>query len=78
MARIKSLIVQVEVDIAGKAHNCQANTKHRILKGDVRLKVRNGRSWDHYCRTCAVNIISTDIKKLTSLQNLEPTVPNES
>jgi len=46
---IKSLVTHVEIDTAGKAHNCQASAKHRIEKGDERLKVRNGRSWDHYC-----------------------------
>lgn len=60
---IKSLIVQVGVDTAGKAHNCQANARHRIEKGDVRLKVRNGRGWDHYCKACAETIIARDILK---------------
>ena len=69
---IKSLITQVGVDTAGKAHNCQASTKHRIEKGDVRLKVRNGRSWDHYCLACAKNIIGRDIEKLTELQKMTP------
>ncbi len=68
MARIKSLIDQVGIDTAGKAHNCQANAAHRIEKGDVRLKVRNGRGWDHYCRACAETIIARDIQKLISLQ----------
>ena len=68
---IKSLVVQVGVDAAGKAHNCQANSKHRIEKGDIRLKVRNGRSWNHYCQTCAKVIIAKDIYKLTELMKLE-------
>jgi len=71
----KSLVVQVRVDTAGKAHNCQGNSKHRIERGDVRLKVRNGRSWDHYCRACAENIITRDLHKLSELMKLElPTV----
>ena len=70
---IKSLITRVHVDVARKSHNCQANSNHRIAKGDVRLKVRNGRSWDHYCRNCALNILSRDIAKLKALQSLEPT-----
>lgn len=70
---IKSLVVQVRVDTAGKAHNCQANAHHRIEKGDVRLKVRHDRSWDHYCQTCAESIITRDIAKLTALQSLTPT-----
>jgi hypothetical protein len=69
---IKSLILQVTIDTAGKAHNCQASSKHRIEKGDVRLKVRNGRSWDHYCLTCAKNIIGRDIQKLIELQKMTP------
>lgn len=70
----KSLITQVRVDIAGKSHNCQANRTHRVMMGEVRLKVRNGRSWDHYCRDCAINILARDIEKLTALQSLTPTV----
>jgi hypothetical protein len=69
---IKSLITRVEVDTAGKAHNCQASAKHRIEKGDVRLKVRNDRSWDHYCLACAKKIISRDIEKLQELQDMKP------
>ena len=71
MARIKSLIAQVQIDTAGKAHNCQANVRHRIQKGELRLKVRNGRSWDHYCRACAEVIIDRDIQKLTALRQFE-------
>ena len=69
---IKSLLVKVSVDIAIKAHNCQANSKHRIQRGEVRLKVRKGRSWDHYCRECAEIIINRDIQKLARLQELKP------
>lgn len=63
----KSLIIRVEVDRALKAHNCQANRKHRIERGDKRLKVRNGRSWDHYCVACAANIIQRDIGELQNV-----------
>ena len=69
---LKSLIGSVKVDVALRAHNCQANARHRVERGDVRLKVRNGRSWNHYCRECASAIISRDIAKLTALQDLEP------
>ncbi len=67
---IKSLVTRVEIDTAGKAHNCQASAKHRIEKGDERLKVRNGRSWDHYCLDCAKKIIERDIEKLKEIQNM--------
>lgn len=70
---IKSLVVQARVDVAGKSHNCQANRRHRIAMGEVRLKVRNGRSWDHYCRICAETIISRDLEKLAVLREMRPT-----
>ena len=70
---IKSLICQVAVDVAVKSHNCQANARHRITMGETRLKVRNGRSWDHYCTACAETIIARDLAKLTALRDLKPT-----
>ncbi len=65
---LKSLVIGVRIDETLKAHNCQANAKHRLQHGDRRLKVRNGRSWDHYCGSCAATILSRDIEKLTVLQ----------
>ena len=69
MPRIKSLIIGVKIDVALKAHNCQASESHRIDKGDTRLKVRNRRGWDHYCKECAQKILSKDASHLIQLQN---------
>lgn len=74
----KSLVTGVKVDVALHAHNCQANARHRIQRGEVRLKVKNGRSWDHYCAECAAAIISRDIAKLTDLQRLQPSTPSQT
>lgn len=63
----KSLVIRVEVDRALRAHDCQANRKHRIEQGHKRLKVRKGRSWDHYCVACAAKIIRRDIGELQTL-----------
>lgn len=63
----KSLVQRTEVDQTQKAHNCQANAKHRLERGDRRLKVHVGRSQDHYCRDCGLQIIKQDIKKLEAL-----------
>jgi hypothetical protein len=63
----KSLVIRVEVDHALKAHNCQANRQHRLERGDRRLKVRNGRGWDHYCVPCATNILMRDMGRLRAL-----------
>jgi hypothetical protein len=68
MARIKSLITQVAIDDVQKAHNCQSSAAHRLVVGDRRLKVRNGRSWDHYCVSCAIGILERDIAKLQDLR----------
>ena len=67
MARMKSLIIRTEIDEALKSHNCQHSSKHRITKGQKRLKVRNGRSWDHYCLECAKSILQHDAQKLQEL-----------
>lgn len=71
MGRTKSLLTQLEIDHAGKAHNCQANSAHRISKGDKRLNVKNGMGWDRYCWDCAQKIFAKDIEKLTSLKESE-------
>lgn len=63
----KSLVQRSEVDEAQKAHNCQANRKHRLERGDRRLKVHVDRSQDHYCLGCALKIIEQDIEKLQIL-----------
>lgn len=57
MGRPRSLLTRVEVDVVKHAHNCQANARHRLQRGDRRLKVRNRRSWDHYCLACAREIV---------------------
>lgn len=68
MARVKSLITRVEIDRAKRAHNCQANARHRIEAGEIRLNVRNGRSWDRYCFTCAFTILEQDSKKIGDIK----------
>lgn len=66
MAR-KSLVQRCEVDETINAHNCQQNKNHRLVRGDKRLKVWNGRSPDHYCAACALATIKADISKLEAL-----------
>ncbi len=55
------------MDTAKRNHNCQGNAHHRIGRGDTRLKVHNGRNWDHYCLECAKDIARRDIAKLEDL-----------
>jgi hypothetical protein len=65
----KSLVSTSVIDTAVRAHNCKANRKHRIEKGEIRLKVKEGRNNLHYCKACALAIVSKDIEKLSSLLN---------
>jgi len=67
MARPKSILQKVEVDKAERAHDCKHNKKHRIERGDNRLKVGNKRAYKHYCVACAIEIIERDIVKLQGL-----------
>lgn len=66
---LRSLIIQAEFDRAERAHDCQAISRHRLVKGEHRLKVRNrfGRGWDHYCVPCERANIMEDQKKLQTL-----------
>jgi hypothetical protein len=68
MPGIRTLVIRVEIDEALKAHNCQGNSKHRMERGARRLKVRKGRSWDHYCVPCALVILRRDIAELQALE----------
>lgn len=67
MPRPKSIIQRVKVDVALRAHKCQHNGKHKLERGDKRLKVTTQRSSEHYCTACALVIIERDIAKLQAL-----------
>lgn len=67
MAGTRSLLIGARIDQAGASHNCQRDESHRIVKGQRRLKVRKGRSWEHYCLDCAKAIVSRDTIKLQDL-----------
>ena len=49
MARSKSLLPNLVVDEAKKAHDCQHNRAHRLQQGDKRLRVRVQRTYEHFC-----------------------------
>ncbi|TRZ53142.1 hypothetical protein D4S03_02260 [bacterium] len=64
MPRPKSLLVSMEITVAGKAHNCRFNKGHRIEKGVSRLTVNPDQ---HYCLPCARSFIAKDLQRLQSL-----------
>lgn len=67
MARVRSLLDSVQFDEAGSSHNCQASRAHRIQIRTRRLKVKVGRSHEHYCLECARKILTADAAKLSAL-----------
>jgi hypothetical protein len=67
VAKPKSLTLPLTVDRALKSHACQHNSKHRIAKGDLRLKVAAGRSYEHYCAACARTFLGQAIERLQKL-----------
>lgn len=64
VAAPKSILIRVTVDAALKAHDCQHNRRHRLERGDRRLKVKKDRTFEHFCVDCALEIIDRDIAKL--------------
>jgi hypothetical protein len=67
MPRPKSILQRIQVDEAQHAHNCQHNNAHRVECGDKRLRVWKQRSYEHYCVSCALDIIARDIIKLQEI-----------
>lgn len=63
----KSLVTSTDIDVAIRSHNCQGNAQHRIQQGDTRLKVKNGRGWDHYCVGCARKIVAKSQASLDAI-----------
>ena len=68
MGRPKALILSMVVDRAGASHNCRFNEKHRIQKGALRLKVREGRSYLHYCPECGSRFLEAAIDQAEKLR----------
>ncbi len=69
MARHKSFLKNIKVDIVQKAHNCQHNSSHRLEKGMKRLKLSHSgqRSPEHFCKSCAIEGLNQDLKKIEKI-----------
>jgi hypothetical protein len=64
MAKPKTFLDSMLVDVAKKSHNCQHNSKHRIEMGDKRLSVKAGRGYDRFCKDCAIETLRHDIARI--------------
>ncbi len=68
MAKPKSFVKSISIEKAKKAHNCQHNSKHRILAGDMRLKLKEGRTSEYFCINCALDTIQRDMAILEEIK----------
>ena len=67
MPRPKSLLTSTEITVAGAAHNCRFNKRHRIQRGDSRLTIYEEGGPYNYCLNCARSFLERDIDRLGSL-----------
>lgn len=67
MAKPKALLKSIVIDKALRAHNCQHNKNHRILKDDFRLGVKEGRSTEYYCKECAGTFLAASKEKINAM-----------
>lgn len=64
MPRVRSLVTTVQITSAERAHNCQGNANHRIVRGERRLTVKKDRALEHYCLDCGRQILERDATKI--------------
>jgi hypothetical protein len=70
MARIRSLVMPVEIRPAGRLSKCSHNKKHAIPKGDTRFVVANasGMGEKGYCATCGYAMLDFAEDKIRELR----------
>jgi hypothetical protein len=68
MAHGKSVVVSMEITIAGSSHNCRFNDAHRIKKGDSRLTIKEDRSKLNYCLLCAKKFLGNGLERLHEME----------
>ncbi len=65
MAKFKSVVLRVTIETAGNSHNCQHDRRHRIMKGDTRLKVWSEDGKENFCAECGLAMLQEGIVRLT-------------
>jgi hypothetical protein len=68
LKQYKSLIKTLAVTQAKRAHNCQNNNSHKILKGGWRLEVREGQQTKRYCILCAKSFLKKTKEEIEAIQ----------
>ena len=67
MAKPKSFLKSMSLDHAKRSHNCQHNSKHRILMGDIRLGLKVERSTEYFCKDCAIKFLENGAGEISDL-----------
>jgi hypothetical protein len=67
MAKPKSVLLRMEVDLTIRSHDCQHNSRHRLHPGDKRLKVTKDRTSEHFCVACALEMIDLATANLQAI-----------
>lgn len=68
--RTRSVLMNLELRPAGRACNCHGDKRHRILKGELRLVVKNSgpaAGEDGYCGACAQAMLKAAQDNLAGL-----------
>lgn len=63
----KSLLKNVSITQAGKAHSASHNKKYRFSKGEYRLTVKEDRDESHYPLAIAEVCITSGIRRLEEI-----------
>ena len=69
MGRPKSLVKNIYISKAKRAHSCKSDAKHKIQKGDQRLTVKEGQSERNYCMECGKRFIDLAIDELSKIRS---------
>lgn len=68
MPRPKSLLKNVQITTAARAHSCKANKSHLISKGDRRLTIKEGQSISNYCLECGRRFVDLSLADLEAIK----------
>lgn len=69
MPRGKSVLVSMEITVAGSSHNCRFSDGHRIQKGMHRLTIKEDRAKLNYCLSCARAFLAQGLMRLRELES---------
>ena len=68
MAKYKSVIVGVRVVRAGRSRKCYHSKRHKIVKGDIVLEVRDKMNWPGYCSECGAEMLRIAVADIAAYE----------